>query len=153
MIALSAILLTLALIDAKTFLLPDSLTLSGLWLGLLVSATIGPIEPAMAIIAAASGYSALWLLNTAYRFVRGIDGLGHGDFKLLALIGAWGGPDALIATIFIAPLVAIAVVLAQTPFAGLNGQRELPFGPYLAGAGWIALIAPPAITPYLPPWG
>ena len=150
---LSAWMIAMAVIDYETTLLPDALTLSGLWLGLLVSVGTDFISPTLAILGAALGYSSLWVINTTYRWLRGIDGLGYGDFKLFALIGAWGGPEALLMTLVVAPLAALGVLLLQAPFKGIDGQREIPFGPYLAIAGWVAITAPTAIASALPPWG
>ena len=142
----------MAVIDFETHLLPDVLTLSGLWIGLLLSVGTDFITPTMSIIGAAAGYSSLWLINTGYRLLRGVEGLGYGDFKLFAMIGAWGGPEALLATILIAPIAALLIILIQAPFKGIDGQREIPFGPYLAVAGWLAITAPPSLAVYLPPW-
>lgn len=153
MILLSGWLIALAVIDLETRLLPDALTLSGLWLGLLSSVWTGLISPAAAIIGAVVGYSSLWLLNAAYRLLRGYDGLGYGDFKLFAMIGAWGGAEALLATSLIGPICALLIVIARIPSQGFHSRGEMPFGPYLAMGGWIAIMAPPAISVWLPPWG
>lgn len=150
-LVMSGLMIAMAIIDFETHLLPDVLTLSGVWLGLLVSVGTDFITPTLAILGAALAYSSLWLINTAYRLLRGIDGLGYGDFKLFALIGAWGGPGALLATMLIAPIAALLIVLIQAPFKGIDGQREMPFGPYLAIAGWGAIVAPPALAVWLPP--
>lgn len=152
MLVLSWLMIAMAVIDFETHLLPDRLTLGGLWLGLLVSVGTDFIPPTLAILGAALGYSSLWMINMAYRWLRGIDGLGYGDFKLFALIGAWGGPEALVTTLLLAPIAALVVLLIQAPFKGIDGQREIPFGPYLAIAGWLAITAPPALAAWLPPW-
>jgi leader peptidase (prepilin peptidase)/N-methyltransferase len=152
MLVLSWLMIAMAVIDFETHLLPDRLTLCGLWLGLLVSVGTDFITPTLAILGAALGYSSLWVINMAYRWLRGIDGLGYGDFKLFALIGAWGGPEALVTTLLLAPIAALVVLLIQAPFKGIDGQREIPFGPYLAIAGWLAITAPPALAAWLPPW-
>lgn len=152
MLVLSWLMIAMAVIDFETHLLPDRLTLGGLWLGLLVSVGTDFITPTLAILGAALGYSSLWMINMAYRWLRGIDGLGYGDFKLFALIGAWGGPEALVTTLLLAPIAALIVLLIQAPFKGIDGQREIPFGPYLAIAGWLAITAPPALAAWLPPW-
>ena len=146
-------LLALALIDAETQLLPDVLTLSGLWAGLLFSLWSPVVTPAMAIIGAAAGYTALWGLNALYRQWRGHDGLGYGDFKLFALLGAWGGVEALLTTSLVAPILALVVVLIQIPRRGFHARQAMPFGPYLALGGWIAIVPPPSLLHWLPPWG
>ncbi|MEX0430639.1 prepilin peptidase [Spiribacter insolitus] len=152
MLLLSWWLIAMAVIDLETRLLPDALTLSGLWLGLLFSVSTGFISPTMAIIGAAVGYASLWLINTGYVWLRGHDGLGYGDFKLFAMIGAWGGVETLLATSLIAPICALLIAVAQIPRQGFSSRREMPFGPYLALGGWIAIMAPPSIAVWLPPW-
>ena len=146
---LSAYLLILAAIDARTQLLPDVLTLSLLWLGLLASLWHGQftdISPPDAIMGAAAGYGVLWLVFQGFAALTGKHGMGYGDFKLLAALGAWLGWQSL-------PLV---VIIASTGGALVGGtllatgrmQRDtpMPFGPWLAAAGWLALIAGDTIT-------
>ena len=140
-------LVALAFIDLDTQLLPDVLTLTGLWAGLLFSLWNPLVTPYVAIVAAAAGYAVLWTINAGYHQLRGHDGLGYGDFKLFAMIGAWGGVDALITTSLIAPVAALLVVLVQMPWKGLHARLELPFGPYLALGGWVAVVATPSIIP------
>jgi leader peptidase (prepilin peptidase)/N-methyltransferase len=152
MLVFSWVMIALAIIDFETQLLPDSLTLGGMWIGLLASVFSGFLSPELAIVGASLGYASLWLINTGYRLLRGVEGLGYGDFKLFAMIGAWGGPEALLATMLIAPIAALLIVLLQAPFRGIDGQREIPFGPYLATAGWLAVTAPPTLARWLPPW-
>ena len=138
----TALLLAMSVIDARTQYLPDCLTLPGVWLGLLVAALLPDtsVTAASAIIGAACGYGVLWTINAGYRLIRGVDGLGGGDFKLFALIGAWGGVGALNATLILAPLTALLIVLIRTPREGLHGQTAIPFGPYLAIAGWASVV-------------
>lgn len=142
---LCATLLALAMIDADTMLLPDNLTLPLLWAGLLLSLTPwGFTGPTAAIGGAALGYGLLWLVATGFKLVTRRDGMGHGDLKLLAALGAWFGWNALPAIILIASLagVLIGVVLLLTG-KSRRGQ-PMPFGPYLAAAGWAVLLLPQA---------
>lgn len=136
-------LLALTVIDWQTQFLPDSLTLALMWLGLLISLGHGYalVDPATAIVGAASGYLVLWLVYQAFLRLTGKHGMGHGDFKLLAAIGAWLGWSML-------PLVLLLASLGGAIIGGLmiaGGRLErgqpMPFGPWLALAGWLALIA------------
>ncbi|MDS1139231.1 A24 family peptidase [Pusillimonas sp. SM2304] len=127
-------LLLLALIDARTWLLPDALTLPLLWMGLaLCWMGWGTVSLHNALAGAMAGYGVLWLLQQGFRRVRGLDGMGHGDLKLLAALGAWVGWQAL-------PWVLLAACVSATVFA-MARQRTLfpsgayPFGPFLAMAG------------------
>lgn len=137
-----ATLLALALIDWDTTLLPDSLTLPLLWAGLLVAALDWGLAPlADAVWGAAAGYLSLWLVYWAFKLATGKDGMGHGDFKLLAALGAWLGWPALI------PIILLSAVLGTVVGLGLQVTRRLreggymPFGPFLAGAGCVTLFA------------
>jgi leader peptidase (prepilin peptidase)/N-methyltransferase len=134
-------LLGLSVIDAETRLLPDNLTLSGLWIGLLLS--VMPVAstppPGDAIIGAAAGYGLLAGLNAAYRLVRGHDGMGGGDCKLLAMLGAWTGPAALPVMLLISAGGG-CIWLMLRRWVGTAGDNRLAFGPWLALSGWITLI-------------
>jgi len=136
---MAATLLTLALIDANTYLLPDNLTLPLLWVGLLVNldAMFTPLHSA--VIGAAAGYIFLWLVYWIYRFFRQRDGLGYGDFKLLAALGAWLGWSALPNIVFIASCLGTCFGLL-TRAGGQLKNHTLPFGPFLAAAGTLALF-------------
>jgi len=133
-------LLALTFIDYDTQLLPDQLTLPLLWLGLLVSATGGFTDPVAGIIGAVAGYLSLWSIYWAFKLATGKEGMGYGDFKLLAAIGAWLGWQVLPATLLIAAAVGLLYALLIT----LAGRREagqaVPFGPFLAIAGWVSLM-------------
>ena len=133
-------LLALTFIDFDTQLLPDQLTLPLVWLGLLVSVFGGIVTPVDAIVGAAAGYLFLWGTYWAFKLVTGKEGMGYGDFKLLAAIGAWLGWQVLPAAV----LIAAAVGLAYAVFTSLTGRRAsaqpIPFGPFLAIAGWVCLL-------------
>lgn len=137
-------LLILAGVDAKTKLLPDALTLSLLWLGMLMqlfaeTRTVG-IE--LSVVGAVAGYLPLWLLAQAYRLVRGRDGLGMGDLKLLAAMGAWSGPFVLPQVLLLAALLAIAVFLLERMLHRTTGgfYEERPFGPAIVAAYFIVML-------------
>jgi len=137
-------LLILAAVDFQTKLLPDVLTLPLMWLGLAIqlfpeTRTVG-LE--MAVIGAIAGYLPLWLLAHAYRLLRGRDGLGMGDLKLLAAMGAWSGPFVLPQVIFLAALLAIAVFIMERVLRRTNGgiHEEHPFGPAIVAAYFIVLV-------------
>ncbi|MFA7666559.1 MAG: A24 family peptidase [Burkholderiaceae bacterium] len=132
-------LVTLTFIDLDTQLLPDSLTLPLLWLGLLFNlwGVFAPLPEA--VIGAMAGYLVLWSVYWLFRLATGKEGMGFGDFKLLAALGAWFGWTALPAIILLASLVGSAVGIALILFGGHRREQPIPFGPYLAGAGLLAL--------------
>ncbi|MBK1644698.1 prepilin peptidase [Thiocapsa imhoffii] len=133
-------LITLAVIDFDTQLLPDSITLPVLWLGLGLSLIPVFADSHSAIIGAIVGYLSLWTIFHLFRLATGKDGMGYGDFKLLALLGAWLGWQALPLIILLSALVG--ALLGVTLI--LSGRHErgtpIPFGPYLAAAGWLSLV-------------
>mgnify|MGYP001566437359 CR=1 FL=1 len=137
----SAALLTLALIDWDTTLLPDSITLPLLWGGLLASAlhwTAVPLPDA--VFGAAAGYLSLWLVFWGFKLATGKEGMGYGDFKLFAALGAWLGWQALVPIILIASVIGAVVGIAMKFSSGLREGGYIPFGPFLAGAGF-AVVA------------
>jgi leader peptidase (prepilin peptidase)/N-methyltransferase len=138
-------LLALTLIDLDHKLLPDSLTLPLLWAGLLLNT--GSIGGAAmfaslqsSVIGAAAGYLALWSVYQLFKLATGKEGMGYGDFKLLAAIGAWVGWPLLPLVILLSAVVGSIVGIAMIVFGGRSSQTAIPFGPYLAAAGWIALL-------------
>lgn len=133
-------LLALAVIDFETHLLPDQLTLPLLWVGLPAAAVFGQVTPAEAIGGAAAGYLTLWGLYWAFRALTGKDGMGHGDFKLFAALGAWLGVAALPAVALLASLGGLVCALALIAFKAMRREDPIPFGPFLAAAGWVTLL-------------
>ena len=134
-------LIVLTVIDLKTLYLPDNITLPLLWLGRLFSlSNHGFTDPRSAIIGAAAGYLSLWSVYWGFKLATGKEGMGYGDFKLLAALGAWLGWVALPQIILLSAVVgaSVGIVLMISGKAQLSSR--IPFGPYLAGAGWIALI-------------
>jgi leader peptidase (prepilin peptidase)/N-methyltransferase len=138
-IILSLFLLVLALIDLDTQLLPDGMTLPLLWIGLVfnLGGTYAPIEEA--VVGAMIGYLSLWSIYWIFRLATGKEGMGYGDFKLLAALGAWFGWHALPSIILLASAVGALVGIALIVFARHKRGTPIPFGPYLAGAGLLAL--------------
>jgi leader peptidase (prepilin peptidase) / N-methyltransferase len=133
-------LLALTLIDLDHKLLPDSLTLPLLWAGLLVNVS-GLFAPLSAsVLGAAAGYLALWCVYKLFKLVTGKEGMGYGDFKLLAAIGAWLGWQLLPVVILLSAVVGSIVGIALIAFGGRSSQTAIPFGPYLAAAGFVALL-------------
>lgn len=151
--AFAAVLVALFLIDMDTFLLPDDLTLPLLWLGLLAAAVGWTVPLASAVWGAALGYLVLWSIYHLFKLLTGKEGMGYGDFKLLAALGAWLGAEHLLAVILLSSVVG-AVIGIVLLVAGKLANRNIPmpFGPYLAGAGLLALVLGPAAMPGLLPF-
>jgi len=133
-------MIALAFIDLDTFYLPDSITLPLLWAGLLFNVGGVFTDLKSAVIGAAAGYLALWAVYWAFKFATGKEGMGYGDFKLLAAIGAWLGWKMLPLTILASSLVGAVVGIGLIVFARHAREKPIPFGPYLAAAGLIALF-------------
>jgi leader peptidase (prepilin peptidase) / N-methyltransferase len=133
-------LLALAFIDLDTQLLPDDITLPLLWLGLLFNLGGTFTDLASAVIGAIAGYLALWSVYWAFKLATGKEGMGYGDFKLLAAIGAWLGWQVLPLTILLSSLVGAAVGVGLIVLARHGRNVPIPFGPYLAAAGLLALF-------------
>jgi leader peptidase (prepilin peptidase)/N-methyltransferase len=134
------LLITLTFIDADTRLLPDDLTLPLLWLGLLVNLNGTFVPLSDAVIGAAAGYLALWLVYWAFKLATGKEGMGYGDFKLLAALGAWMGWKMLLPIILLSSVVGAVVGICLIVFARRGRDNPIPFGPYLAAAGLISLV-------------
>ena len=133
-------LIALTFIDFDRQILPDNITLPLLWLGLLVN-TQGLFAPLTdAIYGAAAGYLALWTIYWAFKLVTGKEGMGYGDFKLLGAVGAWLGWQMLPLTILLSSFIGAIVGLALILFRRHDRAQPIPFGPFLAAGGWIALM-------------
>lgn len=140
------ILVALTGIDFRHQLLPDNLTLPLLWLGLLANMAGVFTDLGSAVLGAVAGYLSLWSIYWLFKLVTGREGMGHGDFKLLAALGAWLGWQQLPLIILLSSLVGAIVGLAGIALRGRDRQIPIAFGPYLAVAGWIALIGGVQIT-------
>jgi len=137
----AAALVALTFIDLDTTFLPDDLTVPLMWAG-IVSATLGwiPVTLAASVGGAVAGYLSLWFVFHAYRLIRGKEGMGAGDFKLLAALGAWMGWQAIPSIILLSSAVGAAVGIALIVFRQHDREVPIPFGPYLAGGGIAALF-------------
>ncbi|MES2244615.1 MAG: A24 family peptidase [Pseudomonadota bacterium] len=141
----AATLLALALIDWDTTLLPDDVTLPLLWAGLIVAA-LGwnpAVQLTDALWGAVAGYLSLWLVYWAFKLATGKEGMGYGDFKLFAALGAWFGLSALVPMILMASVIGALVGIALKFSSGLREGGYVPFGPFLAGAGLTAMVFGP----------
>ena len=146
MLLLSWSLLALSLIDADHQLLPDDLVLPMLWLGLILNSFNLFTSLPAALWGAVAGYLSLWSVYWLFKLLTGKEGMGHGDFKLLAMLGAWGGWQVLPLTILLSSLVGAVLGVILLKVRNAKTSTPLPFGPYLALAGWIALIWGDQIT-------
>ncbi|BEU22699.1 A24 family peptidase [Paraburkholderia caribensis] len=138
--ALCATLLAMSAIDIDTHLLPDSMTLPLLWAGLIVNFNTVFASLHDAVIGAIAGYLALWCVHWVFKIVRGVEGMGYGDFKLLAALGAWLGWAALPQIILIAAVTGAVVGLVATWIGRMRFEEPLPFGPFLAAGGAVTLF-------------
>ncbi len=146
-------LVALTVIDLDHQVLPDIITLPLMWLGLLLSlvwqpgpALSIPVDPWSAIIGAAAGYLSLWLVYWSFKLLTGKEGMGYGDFKLFAAFGAWMGWQMLPLVILLSAFTGAVVGIVLIALRGRDRNIPIPFGPYLAAAGWIALMWGPQIV-------
>jgi leader peptidase (prepilin peptidase)/N-methyltransferase len=139
-LALTWVLIALSVVDLRTQLLPDDLTLPLLWLGLGLSLVPVFADPVAAIVGAMAGYLSLWGVYWLFKLTTGKEGMGYGDFKLLAALGAWLGWQALPMILLLSSLVGAAVGIGLILARRQDRSQPMPFGPYLAAAGWIALV-------------
>jgi len=146
-IGLTCALVAISLIDIDHQIIPDSIALPLMWVGLIMSlfhplagAETLFVSPRDAIIGALAGYLSLWSVYQLFKLVTGKEGMGYGDFKLLAALGAWLGWSALPTIILMSAVVGAIFGIAMIVFRGRDRQIPIPFGPYLAAAGWITMI-------------
>ena len=146
-IALTITLVPIAMIDADTQLIPDSIVLPLIWVGLAMSlfhpmpgSSTLFISPSEAIVGAMAGYLTLWSVFWGFKLVTGKDGMGYGDFKLLAALGAWLGWQQLPIIIMMSAIVGAAINIVLIVARGKDRNIPIPFGPYLAAAGWITMM-------------
>jgi leader peptidase (prepilin peptidase)/N-methyltransferase len=140
----SAAIVALALIDWDTTLLPDDVTLPLLWAGLIAAALRWTGVPlSQALWGAVAGYLSLWLVYQGFKLLTGKEGMGYGDFKLFAALGAWFGWQALVPIILMASVIGAVVGIALKFTSGLREGGHVPFGPFLAAAGLTAMIFGP----------
>jgi len=128
-------------IDVRTQLLPDRLTLPLLWLGLILALVPLFASAPAAIVGAAVGYLSLWTVYWAFKLLTGKEGMGYGDFKLLAALGAWMGPTALLPVILLSSFIGALVGGGMILWRRHDAQVPIPFGPFIAAAGWVWFMA------------
>jgi leader peptidase (prepilin peptidase)/N-methyltransferase len=146
MLVLTWGLLSMSLIDADHQLLPDAIVLPLLWLGLIVNSFGLFTSLTDALWGAVAGYLVLWCVFWLFKLITGKEGMGYGDFKLLAMLGAWGGWQILPVTILLSSIVGAVLGLILLRLRNVETSTPIPFGPYLALAGWIALLWGDQIT-------
>ena len=137
---LTCFLITLSGIDTRTQLLPDQLTLPLLWIGLIASTDKRFLESKSALIGAVVGYLCLWLVCWIFKQITGKQGMGHGDFKLLAALGAWVGFYGILPIVLLSSLVGAVIGSIWLTARGRSRGTPIPFGPYLAIAGWLVFF-------------
>ena len=133
-------IVALAVIDLDTFYLPDALTLPLLWLGLIANALTAHVPLDASVWGAVAGYGVLWSVAGLFRLITGKEGMGQGDFKLLAALGAWLGWQQLLTVIIVSSAAGAIVGLALIARDRTQRGNPIPFGPFLAGAGWLVLL-------------
>jgi len=148
-------LIALTGIDLDTQLLPDGLTLPLMWLGLLAAAYLGrgaaplPVDLKSAVLGAAFGYLSLWTVYQGFRLATGKEGMGYGDFKLLAALGAWLGWQMLLPVVLLSAVTGAFVGIGLMVLRRHRREVPIPFGPYLAAAGWLVMMwAPELVAPW-----
>jgi leader peptidase (prepilin peptidase)/N-methyltransferase len=146
-IVLTLVLVPITMIDFDRCLIPDSIVLPLMWIGLgmslwhpLPGAGVLFIAPADAIIGAIAGYLSLWSFYWLFKLATGKEGMGYGDFKLLAALGAWLGYQYLFTIIIMSAVVGATLGIILIVFRGRDHQVPMPFGPFLAGAGWLTML-------------
>lgn len=147
LIGFTLVLVAATFIDLDTMLLPDSLTLPLMWVGITLALfDLSPISLQSSVIGAIAGYLSLWSVYWGFKLLTGKEGMGYGDFKLLAALGAWLGWQALPLIILLSSVVGLAFGLIQLRLKKQGIDKAFPFGPYLAIAGWVYLIFGNEIT-------
>ena len=146
---LTAVLISLTAIDLDHQLLPDSLTLPLLWIGLLINMNATFVTLESAVLGAVFGYLSLWSVYWLFKVITGKEGMGYGDFKLLAALGAWFGVSALPTIVLLSSLVGAIVGLGLIVTGRQGRETPMPFGPFLAGAGLIHLFYPDSLMGWI----
>ena len=146
---LTAVLISLTAIDLDHQLLPDSLTLPLLWVGLLINIDATFVSLESAVLGAVFGYLCLWSVYWLFKIITGKEGMGYGDFKLLAALGAWFGLSALPTIVLLSSLVGAVIGIALIVTGRQRRETPMPFGPFLAGAGLIHLFYPDVLVGWI----
>ena len=142
-------LLTLALIDARLHVLPDLITLPLMWLGLLINTQEHFAPVAAAVLGAIIGYLSLWTIYWLFKLLRNKEGMGYGDFKLSAAIGAWLGWQAMLSVVLVAALTALCTAAVLLLAGRLRIEQPMPFGPFLAFAGFLTMCLDQSVTQWM----
>ena len=142
-------LLTLALIDARLYVLPDLITLPLMWLGLIINTQEHFAPVAAAVLGAVIGYLSLWTIYWLFKLLRNKEGMGYGDFKLSAAIGAWLGWQALPSVVLVASLTALCTAAVLLLAGRLRIEQPMPFGPFLAFAGFLTMCLDQPFTQWM----
>ena len=150
--AFSAFLVALTGIDLRTTLLPDQLTYPLLWTGLGLATMTLFVSPVQAIFGAMAGYLSLWSVYWGFKLLTGKEGMGHGDFKLLAGLGAWCGVAGILPIVLMSSFIGAIVGSAWIGLRGQDRATPIPFGPYLAAAGWVQLMWGPQLIQAYRAW-
>ena len=145
-------MIPMIIIDIEHYILPDQLTISLLWLGLLCNINASFVPLPQAVMGAVAGYGLLWLIDGLYYLLRKRHGLGGGDWKLVAAFGAWFGPYAAAEILLIACILGSVVGLAGMAIRKLNFQSMLPFGPFLCLTGWLWIFNNDRVTHFFINW-
>ena len=146
---LTAVLIALTMIDLDHQLLPDSLTLPLLWMGLLLNMNSTFVSLENAVLGAVFGYLCIWAVFWLFKIVTGKEGMGNGDFKLLAALGAWFGLAALPTIVLLSSVVGAGLGIALIVIGEQDRDAPMPFGPFLAGAGLIHLFYPDVLLTWV----
>ena len=142
-------LIVLGFIDYQKQILPDDITLSILWLGLLCNAFFFYTTPSYAILGGLIGYLLLWSVAKLFRIIRRKNGMGHGDFKMLAMLGAWCGLPILLNIVLTSTLIALIISFLLIVIKKISQQNPIAFGPYLAIGGWLSFIDGNTLTDWI----
>lgn len=151
-IVFTGMLVAMSGIDLRTTLLPDQLTLPLLWIGLGLSTVTMFASPSQAIYGAMAGYLSLWSVYKAFKLLTGKEGMGYGDFKLLAALGAWCGLSGILPIVLMSSFIGAIVGSIWIGLRGADRATPIPFGPYLAAAGWVQLMWGPQILQAYRDW-
>ena len=141
----TGLLVAMSGIDLRTTLLPDQLTYPLLWIGLGLATMTLFVSPVQAIFGALAGYLSLWSVYWAFKLLTGKEGMGHGDFKLLAALGAWCGVGGILSIVLMSSMIGAIVGSLWIGLRGRDRATPIPFGPYLAAAGWVQLMWGPQL--------
>ncbi|GAB2670036.1 prepilin peptidase [Arenimonas aestuarii] len=141
----TGLLVAMSGIDLRTTLLPDQLTYPLLWIGLGLATMTLFVSPVQAIFGALAGYLSLWSVYWAFKLITGKEGMGHGDFKLLAALGAWCGVAGILPIVLMSSFIGAIVGSLWLVLRGSDRATPIPFGPYLAAAGWVQLMWGPQL--------